>query len=68
MSKCEFCLKFVAFLGHIVSGIRIRVDTQTIEAVQSCHRTTSPTDIRIFLGLMATIKDLLRGFYISRLL
>ena len=31
--KCEFCLKFVEFLGHIVSGDRIRVNTQKIEVV-----------------------------------
>ena len=34
-SKCEFCLKYVEFLGHIVSGDGIRVDTQMIEEVQS---------------------------------
>ena len=50
-SKCEFWLKFVAFLGHIVSSEGIRLDTQNIEVVQSCPRPTSPTDIRSFLGL-----------------
>ncbi|KAH0760944.1 hypothetical protein KY290_017017 [Solanum tuberosum] len=34
-SKCEFWLKSVAFLGHIVSGEGIKVDTQKIEAVQN---------------------------------
>ena len=29
-SKCEFCLKFVALLGHIVSDNGILVDTQKI--------------------------------------
>ena len=32
-SKCEFWLKSVAFLGHIVSGEEIKVNTQKIEAV-----------------------------------
>ena len=32
-SKCEFWLNFVAFLGHIVSGEGIRVDSLKIEAV-----------------------------------
>ncbi|WMV59197.1 hypothetical protein MTR67_052582 [Solanum verrucosum] len=41
----------VAFLGHIVSGEGIKVDTQKIEAVQNWPRPTSPTDIRSFLGL-----------------
>ncbi|KAH0636341.1 hypothetical protein KY285_036093 [Solanum tuberosum] len=33
-SKCEFWLKSVAFLGHIVSSEGIRVDSQKIEAVK----------------------------------
>ncbi|WMV18418.1 hypothetical protein MTR67_011803 [Solanum verrucosum] len=49
-SKFEFWLEYVAFLGHIVSGDGIRVDTQKIEAVQNWPRPTSPTDIRSFLG------------------
>ena len=32
-SKCEFLLESVSFLGHIVFGDGIRVDTQKIEAV-----------------------------------
>ncbi|WMV46289.1 hypothetical protein MTR67_039674 [Solanum verrucosum] len=44
-------LEFVAFLGHIVSGDEIRVDTQKIKAVQNWPRPISPTNIRSFLGL-----------------
>ena len=33
-SKCEFWLRSVAFLGHIVSSEGIRVDSQKIEAVK----------------------------------
>ncbi|WMV14120.1 hypothetical protein MTR67_007505 [Solanum verrucosum] len=50
-AKCEFCLEFVVFLGHIVSGEGIKVDTQKIEVVQNWPRPISPTDIRSFLGL-----------------
>ncbi|KAH0725455.1 hypothetical protein KY284_001320 [Solanum tuberosum] len=32
-SKCEFSLESMAFLGHIISGEGIRVDTQKIEAI-----------------------------------
>ncbi|KAH0745853.1 hypothetical protein KY285_007510 [Solanum tuberosum] len=34
-SKCEFWLKSVAFLGHVVFDDGIRVDTQKIEAMQN---------------------------------
>ncbi|WMV29334.1 hypothetical protein MTR67_022719 [Solanum verrucosum] len=50
-SKYEFWLEFVAFLGHIIFGDGIRVDTQKIEVVQNWAKPTSPTDIRSFLGL-----------------
>ncbi|KAH0658081.1 hypothetical protein KY289_026829 [Solanum tuberosum] len=49
-SKCEFCLEYVASLGHIVFGDGIRVNTQKIEAVKNWPRLTSPTDIRSFFG------------------
>ena len=34
--KCEFWFKSLAFLSHIVSDDGIRVDSQKIEALQSC--------------------------------
>ena len=43
--ECDFWLECVEFLGHIVSDDGIRVDTQKIEALQSCPRPTSPTNI-----------------------
>ena len=50
-SKCEFSLKSVSFLDHIVFSDGISIDTQKIKVVQSWLRPTSPTDIRSFLGL-----------------
>ena len=35
LSKCEFCVKEVSFLGHIVSAEGIRVDLGKIEAIVS---------------------------------
>ncbi|OTE89146.1 hypothetical protein B1K96_31670, partial [Escherichia coli] len=35
LSKCEFWLKEIPFLGHIVSGEGITVDPKKIEAVKS---------------------------------
>lgn len=35
LSKCEFCLEFVTFMGHIISDNGIRVDTLKIEALQN---------------------------------
>ena len=49
--KYEFWLKSVAFLGHIVSSERIRVDSQNIKVVKQWPRPISATNIRSLLGL-----------------
>ena len=50
-SKCEFWLRSVTFLGHIISSERVEVDPRKTEAVKNCPRPLTPTDIRSFLGL-----------------
>ncbi|KAH0671258.1 hypothetical protein KY285_025475 [Solanum tuberosum] len=61
-NKCEFWLKSVAFLGHIVSSEGIRVDSQKIETVKQWRRPTSVTDIRSFLGLAGYYRRFVEGF------
>ncbi|XP_070020833.1 uncharacterized mitochondrial protein AtMg00860-like [Nicotiana sylvestris] len=61
-SKCEFWLKSVAFLGHIVSDEGIKVDTQKIEAVKSWPRPTTPIEIRSFLSLAGYYRRFVEGF------
>ena len=60
-SKCEFCLDSLAFLGYIVFGEGIRVDTQKNKAIQNCPRPTSPTDIMSFLGLYGCYRRFVDG-------
>ena len=50
-SKCEFWLRSVTFLGHIISSEGVEVDPRKTEAVKNCPRPLTPTDIRSFLGL-----------------
>jgi len=49
--KCEFWLRKVAFLGHVVSNEEVSVDLQKIEAMSNWPRTKNPTEVRSFLGL-----------------
>ncbi|XP_060216764.1 uncharacterized mitochondrial protein AtMg00860-like [Lycium barbarum] len=47
----KFWLKLLAFLGHVISGEGMQVDSQKIDAVKNWPRPTLASDIRSFLGL-----------------
>jgi len=48
---CEFWLRYVAFLGHIVSSKGIKAYPKKTNAVKRLRTTLSPSDIRSFLCL-----------------
>ncbi|GJV34688.1 reverse transcriptase domain-containing protein [Tanacetum coccineum] len=50
-SKCEFWLQEVHFLGHVINQEGIHVDPRKVEAVKNWKAPTSPTEVRLFLGL-----------------
>jgi hypothetical protein len=50
-SKCEFWLKEVQFLGHILSKNGISVDSSNVQQVMEWKAPTSVLEIRSFLGL-----------------
>ncbi|KAA3483464.1 DNA/RNA polymerases superfamily protein [Gossypium australe] len=61
-SKCEFWLREVAFLGHVVSAEGIRVDPCKIEAVLDWKPPRSVAEIRSFLGLAGYYRRFVEGF------
>ncbi|KAF3660601.1 hypothetical protein FXO37_13352 [Capsicum annuum] len=65
-SKCEFWLKSVAFLGHIVSDEGIRVYSQKIEAVKNWPRPMTPMEVRSFLGLAGYYRRSLQYLFNQR--
>ena len=52
LSKCEFWLHEVQFLGHLVNQNSILVDPANIEAVIQWEVPRSPSEICSFLGLV----------------
>ena len=62
LSKCEFWLKEVSFLGHIGSAEGIRVDPVKIEAVVNWKPLRNVTEVRSFLGLVGYYRRFLQGF------
>jgi len=45
LSKCEFWLRKIAFLGHVVSNEGVSVDPQKIEVVKNWPRPKNPTKV-----------------------
>ena len=64
LSKCDFLLKEVSFLGHIVSAEGIRVDYVKVEVVVNWKPPRSVTEVRSFLGLAEYYRTFVKGFSI----
>jgi hypothetical protein len=62
LSKCEFWLKHVAFLGHVISKGGISVDPSKVQDVLSWKAPTSVGDIWSFLGLAGYYRRFIEGF------
>jgi hypothetical protein len=62
LSKCEFWLKQVAFLGYVISKGGMSVDPSKIQDVLSWKAPTSVGDIQSFLGLAGYYQRFIEGF------
>ena len=61
-SKCEFWLREVQFLGHVVNSEGIMVDPAKIKAVMNWEQPKNPSEIRSFLGLAGYYRCFIQYF------
>ena len=52
LKKCDFWLREVSFLGHIITPAGISVDPKKIASVVKWPVPTTVTEVRSFLGLV----------------
>jgi len=62
MSKCEFWMGEVQFLGHVISAQGIAVDPAKVEAVVKWESPKSATEIRSFVGLAGYYRRFIERF------
>ena len=62
LSKCEFWLDEVSFLGHIVSKEGIRVDPKKIEVIVEWKPPRNVIEVSSFLGLAGYYRRFVKGF------
>jgi hypothetical protein len=61
MSKCDFCLDRVDYLGHILSTLGLSVEPEKISAIKDWPVPKSKTDVQSFLGMVNFYRRFIRN-------
>jgi hypothetical protein len=62
LSKCEFWLEKIAFLGHILTAEGIEVDPSKVEAVSKWKQPSNVSEVQSFLGMAGYYCRFIKGF------
>ncbi|XP_050896736.1 uncharacterized mitochondrial protein AtMg00860-like [Lathyrus oleraceus] len=62
LSKCEFWMNEVIFLGHVISQGGVSMDPSKVEAVINWERPKNASEVRSFLGFKGYYRRFIKGF------
>ena len=62
MSKCEFGMTELLYLGHIISAGSVRVDPNKIRAILDWPPPRNTSQLKGFLGLCGFYRRFVKGF------
>lgn len=62
VSKCEFGLTEMLYLGHVIREDRVKVHHEKIRAILDWPTPRNVTELRRFLGICTYYKRFVRGF------
>lgn len=63
MSKCEFWLREVSFLGHVISSNGTAIDSSKVDTVFQWEAPKSVTEMMSFLGMAGYYMRFIEGLY-----
>ena len=62
LSKCEFGLTEMLYLGHIIGAEGVRVHEEKIQAIRDWLEPRNVTKLRVFVGICTYYWKFVKGF------
>ena len=63
MSKCEFGMKELLYIGHIIRQEGVRVHVEKIRALLESPSPKNITELRGFIGICTYYRKFVKGFF-----